>query len=189
MAYSFASLSPADFEDLVRDLMGRALSCRFEAFGPGPDGGIDGRHATSDNTIILQAKHYRGSGFAGLSRQMRHERTAIDRLALDRYILATSVSLTPVNKRALAEIIGPSLKCLDDLRGFEDLNGLLREHDDVAKSHVKLWLSDTAVLERVLHAASLSTAEPKLQGFAVNNTKPCRPWREKPPRFSVKSMV
>lgn len=101
MPYSFASLSPADFEDLVRDLIGRALSCRFEAFGPGPDGGIDGRHATSDNTIILQAKHYRGSGFAGLSRQMRHERTAIDRLAPDRYILATSVSLTPVNKRAL----------------------------------------------------------------------------------------
>ncbi|WP_111538103.1 nSTAND3 domain-containing NTPase [Palleronia aestuarii] len=154
MAYSFSSLSPADFEDLVRDLIGRALSCRFEAFGPGPDGGIDGRHAGSDDTIILQAKHYRGSGFTGLSRQMRHERATIDQLALNRYILATSVSLTPANKRALAEIIGPSLNSLDDLRGFEDLNGLLREHDDVAKAHVKLWLSDTAVLERVLHAAS-----------------------------------
>jgi len=175
VTYSFTSLSPADFEDLVRDLIGRALSCRFEAFGPGPDGGIDGRHANSDNTIILQAKHYRGSGFAGLSRQMRQERTAIDRLAPDRYILATSASLTPVNKRTLAEIIGPSLKSIDDLRGFEDLNGLLREHDDVAKAHVKLWLSDTAVLERVLHAAShnfttitSSDIEAKLKVYAQN---------------------
>ncbi len=85
---------------------------------------------------------FHGFGFAGLSRQMRHERAAIDRLGLDRYILATSVSLTPTNKWALAEIIGPSLKSLDDLLGFEDLNGLLREHHDVAKAHVKLWLSD-----------------------------------------------
>lgn len=175
MAYTFESLSPADFEDLVRDLIGKALLCRFEAFGPGPDGGIDGRHAASEDTIILQAKHYRGSGFPGLSRRMRHERVAIDQLVLDRYILATSVSLTPPNKRALAEITGPSLKTLDDLYGFEDLNALLREHDDVAKAHVKLWLSDTAVLERVLHAAQYNFTtitradiEAKLKVYAQN---------------------
>jgi len=175
MAYSFASLSPADFEDLVRDLVGRALSCRFEAFGPGPDGGVDGRHAAMGTTVVLQAKHYRGSGFPSLSRQIRRERAAIDRLAPERYILATSVSLTPANKNAIGEIIGPSLKSLDDLLGFEDLNGLLREHDDIAKAHVKLWLSDTAVLERVLHAAShnFSTItradiEAKLKVYAQN---------------------
>ena len=108
VTYSFAFLSPADFEDLGRDLIGRSLSYRFEAFGPGPDGGIDGRHAASDNTNILQAKHYRSSKFAGLKRQMRRERAAIDRLAPDRYILATSVSLIPGNKSELAKIIGPS---------------------------------------------------------------------------------
>lgn len=154
MAYNFDSMSPADFEDLARDLIGRDLSCRFEAFGPGPDGGVDGRHSTSDGMIALQAKHYRGSGFSGLSRQMRKERTTIDQLAAERYILATSVSLTPANKRALADIIGPSLKSSSDILGFEDLNGLLRTYDDVAKSHIKLWLSDTAVLERVLHSAT-----------------------------------
>ena len=175
MTYSFASLSPADFEDLVRDLIGRSLSCRFEAFGPGPDGGIDGRHAASDNTSILQAKHYRTSGFARLKSQMRSERPAIDRLAPGHYILATSVSFTPDNKSALAKVIGPSLKGLHDLYGFEDLNGLLREHDNVAKAHVKLWLSDTAVLERVLHAAShnfnmitRSDIEAKFKVYAQN---------------------
>ena len=34
MTYSLASLSPADFEDLARDLLGLELACRFEAFGP-----------------------------------------------------------------------------------------------------------------------------------------------------------
>jgi hypothetical protein len=41
----FGNLSPADFEDLVRDLVGRELGVRFEAFAAGPDGGMDGRHA------------------------------------------------------------------------------------------------------------------------------------------------
>ncbi|AZV79045.1 hypothetical protein EBB79_14980 [Parasedimentitalea marina] len=154
MTFNFDSMSPADFEDLTRDLIGRDQSCRFEAFGPGPDGGVDGRHSTSDGVIVLQAKHYRGSGFSGLSRQMRKERATIDQLAAERYILATSVSLTPANKRALADIIGPSLKSSSDILGFEDLNGLLRTYDDVAKSHIKLWLSDTAVLKRVLHSAT-----------------------------------
>lgn len=154
MTYSLASLSPADFEDLARDLLGRELACRFEAFGPGPDGGIDGRHARSGETIILQAKHFRISGFAALARTMRRERLAIDQLAPHRYILVTSVSLTPTNKTALRSIIGPACLASDDIISFEDLNGLLRRHDDVAKSHVKLWLSDTAVLERILNAAS-----------------------------------
>ena len=154
MAYNFESLSPADFEDLVIDLIGRAKSCKFEAFGPGPDGGVDGRHSTAGKTIILQAKHYRRSGFAALKRRMTEELTAIDRLAPDSYILATSVSLTPANKSTIANIIGSNLKHPTEIFGFEDLNQLLREHDEVAKAHVKLWLSNTAILERVLHAAS-----------------------------------
>jgi hypothetical protein len=64
MAYGFAGLSPADFEDLVRDFVGRELDVRFEAFAAGPDGGIEGRHATGGEAIILQAKHYAGSSYA-----------------------------------------------------------------------------------------------------------------------------
>ena len=154
MTYSFTSLSPADFEDLARDLLGEELASRFEAFGPGPDGGIDGRHAKSGVTTVLQAKHLRMSGFAALASQMRNARPSIDQLNPDRYILVTSVSLTPANKKSLADIIGPSLLDASDIFGFEDLNSLLRKHDNVAKSHVKLWLSDTAILERVLQSAS-----------------------------------
>ncbi|MBS1020099.1 ATP-binding protein [Gluconobacter cerinus] len=154
MTYSFTSLSPADFEDLARDLLGEELACRFEGFGPGPDGGVDGRHAKSGATTILQAKHLRMSGFAALARQMRSARPSINQIQPDKYILVTSVSLTPANKKVLADSIGPSLNNASDILGFEDLNSLLRKHDNVAKSHVKLWLSDTAILERVLQSGS-----------------------------------
>ena len=95
MSYDFASLSPADFEDLARDLVCRELGVRFEAFAPGPDGGIDGRHATGSGAIILQAKHYAGSTYAALRSKMKRERKAIDRLSPARYILTTSRPLTP----------------------------------------------------------------------------------------------
>lgn len=154
MTFSFDVLSPADFEDLSRDLLGRELGVRFEAFGPGPDGGIDGRHATVGQKTILQAKHYRLSDFDALARTMTKERRSIDRLAPDRYLLTTSRPLLPGNKNRLAAIIGPALRDRGDILGFEDLNGLLRSFPDVQKSHVKLWLSGSGVLDRILHAAT-----------------------------------
>lgn len=153
MAYDFSTLAPADFEDLSRELLGLELGIRFEAFAAGPDDGIDGRHAQGPDDIILQAKHWRGSTFAALKSVMARERAAVNRLAPARYILTTSRSLTPKNKRALAESIGPSLQSEADILGPDDLNQLLRKFPDIEKAHIKLWLSGTAMLERVLYQA------------------------------------
>lgn len=153
MTYDFSTLSPADFEDLSRDLVGRLLGTRFEAFAPGPDGGIDGRHAIGAN-VILQAKHYAGSRAADLLRAMKRERLAIERLQPSRYILTTSCKITPRTKSKLARIIGPALLSESDIIGPEDLNSLLRAYPDVEKSHLKLWLSSTTVLEQIIRAAS-----------------------------------
>ena len=154
MAYDFAGLSPADFEDLVRDLIGREFGVRFEAFAAGPDDGIDGRHAKGGTATILQAKHYVGSPYSALKSTMQRERLSIDRLSPDRYILTTSRPLTPENKKELAAIIGPSLLGEDDIFGPGDLNGLLRQHPEVEKAHIKLWLTGAAVLDRVVRSAA-----------------------------------
>jgi energy-coupling factor transporter ATP-binding protein EcfA2 len=153
MSYSFSNLAPADFEDLARDLIGQELGMRFEAFGPGPDGGMDGRHAKGRAATILQAKHYAGSTFGTLSSAMRRERSSIDHLKPKRYLLATSRSLTPPNKKSLGRAIGPALKAQSDIFSSDDLNGLLRKYPEIERAHIKLWLSSAAVLERVTHAA------------------------------------
>jgi hypothetical protein len=154
VSYDFSSLSYADFEDLARDLIGRELNVRFEAFGAGPDGGMDGRHAKGRKATILQAKHYAGSAFKDLLRTMNRERTAIDRLAPARYVLVTSQPLTPSNKNSLAVAIGPALKSEGDIISAGDLNGLLRKYPAIERAHIKLWLGSTAVLERVIRAAA-----------------------------------
>jgi hypothetical protein len=155
MAYDFHNLSWADFEDLVRDLIGKELGLRFEAFAAGPDDAMDGRHSSSTRVrrrrgrervrkTVLQAKHYAGSSYATLKSKMKKERLAIDRLAPDRYVLATSRPLSPRNKAELAGIIGPWLKRESDIFTPADLNGLLRKYREIEKAHCKLWLSGAA---------------------------------------------
>jgi hypothetical protein len=154
MNYTFQNLSPADFEDLTRELIGRELGVRFEAFAAGPDGGMDGRHAKGQKTTILQAKHYVGSTFAMLNSALKRERKAVGKLAPKRYVLATSRPLTPQNKTKLADSIGSALKNIGDVFGPEDLNGLLHKFPDVERSNIKLWLSSSTVLERIIQSAA-----------------------------------
>lgn len=175
MPYSFSNLSPADFEDLAADLIGKEEGIRFEVFAPGPDGGIDGRHATTAGAVILQAKHYEGSPFSALKSQMLRARPTIDQLKPVRYLLATSCPVTPDNKDVLAQVIGPALWGSADIKGPGDLNSLLRDFPEIAKSHIKLWLSGSAMLERLLYAAAHTfnaltreEIEAKIKLFAPN---------------------
>jgi DNA polymerase III delta prime subunit len=176
MAHNFSSLSYLDFEDLVRDLIGRELGVRFEAFCAGPDGGMDGRHAAGSNALtILQAKHYAGSSFSALRTEMTKARIAIEQVGPSRYLLASSRGLTPSNKAGLAKIVGPWLKNEADIFGATDLSDLLRKYPDVEQAHIKLWLSSSAVLERVINAArhaftaiTREEIEAKVRVYATN---------------------
>jgi hypothetical protein len=175
MSYSFSNLSPADFEDLSRDLVGKELGVRFESFGPGPDGGVDGRHAFGGNKIILQSKHYGGSPFSSLSAAMRTERRSIDRLSPTRYILTTSRALTPTNKLSLIKIIGPALRSESDILGPSDMNALIRKYPEIEQANIKLWLSSAPILERIVRSAayrftvlSKTEIEAKVKVYAPN---------------------
>lgn len=175
MSYDFHNLSDVDFEDLSRELIGAYLGCRFEAFGPGPDGGIDGRHSVGSATTILQAKHYLKSRMDGLKRAVAKEAIKIAPLAPSRYILTTTKSLLPKNKAMLANELGAILKNTGDIFGKEDINGLLRVHPHVERAHIKLWLSQSAVFERLLRsdvfnytATSRTEIETKVKVYAQN---------------------
>jgi len=153
-SYDFRSLSPTDLEDLVRDLLQGELNLVFESFARGRDGGIDLRHSSAQiGKIIVQAKHYRDSGYRKLLSNLSNERPKVDRLKPQRYILATTVSLTPDNKAEIAQLFAPHLDQADIL-GAEQLNNLLGRHPKVEQQHFKLWMSSTPVLQRILHNAT-----------------------------------
>jgi hypothetical protein len=161
--YDFRSLSSYDFALLARDLLQVHLGVRLESFSAGPDSGIDFRYMHDDDHLIVQCKHYVESGFAALASILRRsERKKIDDLAPSRYVLATSVPLTPMRKDEILEILGPH--CLEpgDIYGREDLNNLLTQHDRIERDHFKLWLTSETVLRRVLDAGIFSDSEAHL---------------------------
>jgi hypothetical protein len=155
--YDFRTLSPLDFEELVRDLLQAELDLRLESFGPGRDQGIDFRYAVGSAETIVQAKHYPDGG-AGLLKAATIENTKVERLKPQRYILATSASLTPLLKSRIQRALSAVPTQPGDIFGREDLNNLVRKFPTIERQHFKLWLASTTLLERVLHSGVYKVA-------------------------------
>jgi len=168
--YDFRTLSYLDFEDLVRDLLQADMNLRMESFGPGKDLGIDFRFAVAHGQGIVQAKHFLNSGMDVLIRAARAENEKVKRLAPTRYVIATSLSLTPHQKARLQQAMPDAPLATADILGREDLNNLLGRHPEIERKHFKLWLSSTAVLERILHSGVYNRTEIELD--AIQNLVP-----------------
>lgn len=146
------NLSPPDFEDLCRDILRAETGLRFSAFGAGADGGVDGRHSKGPESTVLQCKHYLNSTFSQLKSALNKEVPKIDLLKPSRYIFLTSQPLTRARSNELANVLGDRLKNPEDIWGAEDIEAALKRHPDIEKAHLKLWMTSTAVLEKVLQS-------------------------------------
>lgn len=155
MNYDFMTLSPDDFESLVADLLSREWNTTLEIFKGGKDGGIDLRHSrrsTDQRKTIVQCKRYAPHKYSELERSVTKEADNLERLKPQRYVLATSTSLSPANKDSLCAKLEPWCAGPEDIFGPHELNVLLRKYEEVQRAHFKLWMSGTAVLEQILHA-------------------------------------
>lgn len=159
--YNYGALSPQDFEEISRDLLQAEWNVTLEAFKEGRDNGIDLRYAKSPaNTVIVQCKHYAKSGFAALLRHLiDSELPKIARLNPSRYVVMTTVSLSPNNKQAILQALTPYVTSPSDVLGEDDLDGLLAKHPNVERANFKLWLTSTSVIDRVLHNAEVCQTE------------------------------
>ena len=162
--YDFRSLSPIDFELLSRDLLQKTIGVRLESFSAGPDSGIDFRHRTDSENLIVQCKHYVESGFTRLRRTLEQkELPKLQKLDPTRYILATSVPLTPARKEDLMRVLHRYCRNVGDIFGCHDINNLLTEHTDVEHKHYKLWLTSVSTLQRVIYSGVFSDSDAVLE--------------------------
>jgi hypothetical protein len=163
--YDFRALNDKEFESLVVDLLSAEFGMRIERFKAGKDKGVDGRwFAGPGNEAIIQCKHWVGSGLKSLVAHLTNsERQKLDRLHFSRYILATSVPLSRVNKQAIASILAPYVVSDSDVLGAEDLNDLLGRHKDVERRHYKLWLSSTNTIALLLNNAIVGRSRAELE--------------------------
>ena len=176
--YNFTTLSPKEFETLSRDLLQAEMGIRFETFTAGRDDGIDARWSDGlTDTIIIQCKHYAGSRYPSLLRTLKDEKSKIKTQQNLRYILTTSVGLTPANKDEILKTLNPHCCSTSDIYGRDDLNNLLSLHPQIEQQNFKLWLTSEAVLTRMLNAgvindtaSTLEKARKRLQRYVQNES-------------------
>lgn len=149
--YDFTNLSPYEFEALARDILQKKLKIHLESFTQGKDGGIDFRYiSTINKATIIQVKHVKNS--TTLLSVLSKEKEKVIKLTPARYILVISIGITPDQKEKLFNLFAPHIKSRDDIITRDDLNNFLGQYPEVEDAHYKLWLSSTAVFNRMLHS-------------------------------------
>jgi len=163
--YDFNNLSPIDFEILSRDLLQEELDIRFESFKAGKDLGIDFRYCpTEDQKIVVQCKHYIESGYKILLSKLKSEEIEkVRKLQPQRYILATSVGLNPMQKKEIFNIFKPYIISEVDILGKDDFNNLLSLHPEIEKKNFKLWLTSIPVFEEILNKKAKNVSRESLE--------------------------
>jgi len=158
-SYDFSTLSPSDFELLVRDLLAAEYGWQLEAFGHGPDGGIDLRGTLSSGKVIVQCKHYAGSRFSDLRRAARQERIKVEAEEPSLYLFVTSQDLSRTQKDTLRDELAPWLSSPHNALCRTDLNALLDKHPQVEQQNFKLWLASIGVIERIAQSGMWERSE------------------------------
>lgn len=163
--YDFKTLSPVDFEVLSRDLLQEEHRLTLQSFTSGRDGGIDFRYSRdASGTLVVQCKHYAESGYDALLYVLVHkELPKLNKLKPQRYLLTTSVPLTPKRKDDIVAALAPHLLLADDVYGRDDLNNLLGKFEMIERKTIKLWLFSLPLLEEILHAAVRNISKAELE--------------------------
>lgn len=153
--YDFTNcLSPLDFELLSKDLLEAELGIRLENFREGRDKGIDLRYAPQRGQgVIVQCKRY--ATFANLRSELANkEMPKIIKLTPARYILTTSVPLSPQQADELREVLSPFVQSTDDIYGRDRLNSILGKYPEIERRHIKLWVGSAGVLDSIMNAGT-----------------------------------
>lgn len=149
--YDFRNtLSAFEFECFSRDLINAQERLDLSNFAEGRDGGIDLRYSHGkDKSVIVQAKRYKN--YNSLMTALEKEVDKVKRLKPNRYIVTTSVDLTPANKQAIVTLFSPYILSEHDIWAKQDLNKYLAQHTDIEQKYYKLWLASTNILNNILN--------------------------------------
>ena len=166
--FTFQNLSPFDFEMLCKEIIEYKTNKEFEAFTIGKDGGTDLRCIEKTKTIIVQCKHYEKTGYNGLKATLKKEKKSVTILNPSKYIIMTSVGLTPNNKKELKSLLSPYIKKTSDIIGATEINDILNRNESIVRHHFKLWMISAGVLEQILNKSIYKRSEINKESIAHN---------------------
>lgn len=163
--YTFEQLNDKEFERLAIDLLSIKFDTLIQRYKDGIDGGIDGKfYADENETVIIQVKHYFKSGFSQLLNKLKkEEKPKVIKLNPKRYIVVTSVPLSPEYKNKIKDALEPYIINDSEIFGNAEINDLLSKNSVIEKKYYKLWISSTTVLQSILSNAINGRSKSRLE--------------------------
>ena len=155
--YNFDNLSRMTSKCSFADLLQSAEGIKFRSFAPGREQGhrlarVGIKEASTRCNRPVQAY---GAQFMGKHQnEVEKEKLKLDRLKRkpSRYILAVTKSLTAQNVDELFRLLKPYCQSPDDILDVAAIEQLLDSNETVVRKHYKLWITSTAILQRILNA-------------------------------------
>jgi Restriction endonuclease len=178
----FGELSEPDFVQLMGELLGAEWKMRLHRFPRGPDGGVDLRgsgptaaplHLAEASQLVVQCKHWPRAVLRDLKRELTREAQKDIVKQADRYILVTSARLTLANKIEIASSIYEGRISENDVLGREDIDDLLRNHPEVIRTNIKMFLASGSHLQafrRIFREAPAVAANVRGDGYRKAST-------------------
>lgn len=149
MKYNYSNIEDMEFETLSRDLLKKYTGFEFSIFAKGRDNGIDGRYENENEKIIFQSKHYLKTGFDGLFRSLeKNELKKVKELSPTRYILITTLDLTPNQVDKIFGLFKPYIKNKLDIIGQKKIDEILDSNKEILLKYPNLWF-DYGLLKEI----------------------------------------
>jgi hypothetical protein len=149
-----STLNSIQFERLIRDILEiKYNGISFRTYASGRDEGIDVKCVDEDVKIICQTKLYQNR-FSQLKASLKRDAKRLVKHKANRYIIATSCSLTNKNIQEIRWLFARHKIQLqeNDIWDRELLNQWLQQpaYKPVLRTHFNLFLTDITVLETSL---------------------------------------
>lgn len=150
----YNNLSPERFQDLAIDIIEKREEITFEVFAKERDQGIDARGTKANKIVIMQAK--RNNEYYNLRKTLKKEAEKIKKINPDRYILITTIKMTPGRKEEIKQYFKSYIQDDIDIIGKEDIDNFISNNKniEILEKYNELWLSNTHVLEKIIERTS-----------------------------------
>lgn len=147
---NFMNIDAKEFEEICKQILEKKTDKLFRVFGRGKDGGID-IQATENSKIIGQVKFYLQTSQAQTVANIKKEIDKIKYKDIERYYIFIGREMTPQNIDIIYNEAKGIIKSKEDIFTLTEINDLLssEEYSDILKKHIKLWLSQTSILEKI----------------------------------------
>ena len=147
---NFMNIDEKEFEEICMQILEKKTNKTFRVFGKGRDGGID-IQANENRNIIGQVKLYLQTPQTQAVTNIKKEINRIKNKNIERYYIFIGREMSPQNIEEIYQEAKDIMKSKEDIYTLTEINKLLssEEYAEIVQKHIKLWLSQTSILEQI----------------------------------------